>query len=109
MQSWPQALNSLNSITPQYLADAFSWNYNHLSSLWEHFGWINEDVGQQARTQYVFSLSTDASKWMELTVSRIHSYGGYSTVTSGGLRIITLNTDFWCESLADGCIPFAFI
>ncbi|KAL8279118.1 hypothetical protein RQP46_008576 [Phenoliferia psychrophenolica] len=71
--SWPQALASLNSLTPQYLADAFSWNYNHLASLWEHFGWIGEDVGQQVRTHY----------------------GGYSTVTSGGLRIISLNTDFW--------------
>lgn len=71
--SWPQALNSLNSLVPEYLADAFSWNYNHLAALWEHNGWISEDEGQQVRTHY----------------------GAYSTVTSGGLRIITLNTDFW--------------
>jgi sphingomyelin phosphodiesterase len=73
--SWPQALNSLNSLASlgDYLKDQFSWNYAHLAALWQHAGWIKEDEANLVRTHY----------------------GAYSTITSGGLRIITLNTDFF--------------
>lgn len=42
--SWPQALNSLNSLASlgEYLKDQFSWNYAHLAALWQHSGWIKE-------------------------------------------------------------------
>ncbi|KAF2858620.1 Metallo-dependent phosphatase [Piedraia hortae CBS 480.64] len=51
----------------------FSWNYNHVSSLWQHEGWLDASTAASARTHY----------------------GGYSLRTPSGLRIISLNTDFW--------------
>lgn len=56
-----------------YLAEQFSWNYDHVSSLWEYEGWINETVANYARTHYA----------------------AYMVRRTDGLRIITLNTDFW--------------
>ncbi|EMD32798.1 hypothetical protein CERSUDRAFT_161311 [Gelatoporia subvermispora B] len=55
------------------LAEQFSWNYDHVTSLWQHEGWIDEATVQLARAHYA----------------------GYSVRRTDGLRIITLNTDFW--------------
>jgi len=69
----PTAQDAPHSLQPDYLSDQFSWNYDHVASLWKHYGWLDTDATQQARTHY----------------------GGYSTLTPYGLRIISLNTDFW--------------
>ncbi|KAF9893907.1 hypothetical protein FE257_008878 [Aspergillus nanangensis] len=53
-----------------------SWNYDHVSGLWLHEGWIDHKTVQQARTHY----------------------GGYSVKTHHGLRIIAFNTDFWYKA-----------
>ena len=58
-------------MTPDYLKNQFNWNYDHVSSLWNHFGWINQD---------------------EATLARAH-YGGYSVKTPQGLRVISYNSD----------------
>ncbi|OCH87481.1 sphingomyelin phosphodiesterase [Obba rivulosa] len=55
------------------LAEQFSWNYDHVTSLWEHNGWIDETTVQSAQAHYA----------------------AYSVTRSDGLRIMTLNTDFW--------------
>ena len=71
----PVAIDSSHTL-PGPLGQQFSWNYDHVSSLWQDDGWIDSDAAAQAR---------------------IH-YGAYATVNSFGLKIITLNTDFWYRS-----------
>lgn len=58
---------------PGPLGQQFSWNYDHLSGLWLNNGWIDEATAKEASTHY----------------------GGYSVKNHCGLRIITINTDFW--------------
>ncbi|KAI0027960.1 sphingomyelin phosphodiesterase [Vararia minispora EC-137] len=55
------------------LSSQFSWNYDHVASLWKEKGWISESVAQLARAHYA----------------------GYMVRRQDGLRIITLNTDLW--------------
>lgn len=58
---------------PGDLADQYNWNYDHVAALWQLDDWISPDVAQQART----------------------TYGAYAVQRQDGLKIITLNTDFW--------------
>lgn len=53
--------------------DEFQWEYDFYAQLWADNGWINNASETQAR---------------------IH-YGAYSAITPQGLKIITINTDFW--------------
>ncbi|KAF8177267.1 Metallo-dependent phosphatase-like protein, partial [Mycena galopus ATCC 62051] len=69
------ALNSPHSLGGN-LTDQFSWNYDHVAGLWELEGWIDDTAAQLARA----------------------NYGAYMMQRGDGLRIITLNTDFWYES-----------
>ncbi|KAK0739753.1 Metallo-dependent phosphatase-like protein [Apiosordaria backusii] len=55
------------------LGQQFSWHYDHISKLWEHYGWIDNLTQSQASLHY----------------------GGYSVVHPLGLKIITINTDFY--------------
>ncbi|KAI0756580.1 sphingomyelin phosphodiesterase [Daedaleopsis nitida] len=55
------------------LAEQFSWNYNHVASLWQHEGWIRQSAVDLARAHYA----------------------AYMVRRRDGLRIITLNTDLW--------------
>ncbi|KAK3944998.1 Metallo-dependent phosphatase-like protein [Diplogelasinospora grovesii] len=55
------------------LGQQFSWNYDHVSKLWEHYGWINHTTQAEAALHYA----------------------AYSVVHPLGLRIITLNTDLY--------------
>lgn len=71
----PVAIDSPHTL-PGPLGQQFSWNYDHVSSLWQDDGWIDSSAAAQAK---------------------IH-YGAYATVNSFGLKIITLNTDFWYRS-----------
>jgi hypothetical protein len=50
-----------------------SWNYELLSGLWKDNGWINESTENYAATHY----------------------GAYAYTTPQGLKIVSLNTDFW--------------
>jgi hypothetical protein len=61
---------------PGPLGQQYSWNYDHVSSLWEYEGWFNASEAHQAA---------------------IH-YSAYSVKNEHGLRIITINTDFWYKS-----------
>ena len=75
--SLPEAFNSQNDIsgnasTPNLLA----WNYELLSSMWQTDGWINSTEASYASTHY----------------------GGYAHTTAQGLRIISINSDFWYSS-----------
>ncbi|KAF8259132.1 sphingomyelin phosphodiesterase [Lactarius quietus] len=58
------------------LANQFSWNYDHVSKLWEHENWISQSTVAQASAHYA----------------------AYSVQRTDGLRIITLNTDLWYRS-----------
>ena len=71
----PVAIDSPHTL-PGQLGGQYTWNYDHVASLWQDDGWIDSDAAAQAR---------------------IH-YGAYATVNSFGLKIITLNTDFWYRS-----------
>ncbi|KAL8736504.1 MAG: hypothetical protein Q9166_000296 [cf. Caloplaca sp. 2 TL-2023] len=71
----PEAIDAPYS-EPDGLGQQFSWNYDHVAGLWQLNGWLN---------------STDADE------ARVH-YGAYSVKNQYGLRIITLNTDFWYKS-----------
>ncbi|EPE05725.1 ser thr protein phosphatase family protein [Ophiostoma piceae UAMH 11346] len=54
----------------------FSWNYQHVSSLWQHYGWIDKQAAADAALHY----------------------GAYSVVDKHGVRIITINTDLYYKS-----------
>lgn len=71
----PEAQDGPHSL-PGPLGQQFSWNYDHVAGLWQNDGFIPADAAQQARAHY----------------------GGYSVKNQYGLRIITLNTDFWYRS-----------
>lgn len=58
------------------LGEQFSWNYEHVSRLWEHYGWINDTTQAEAALHY----------------------GAYAVSHPLGVRIITLNTDFYYKS-----------
>ncbi|KAK6067837.1 calcineurin-like phosphoesterase [Seiridium cupressi] len=55
------------------LGNQLSWNYDHISSLWAYYGWIDPATASEAATHYA----------------------AYSIVHPLGLRIITLNTDLY--------------
>ena len=71
----PEAFDAPHSL-PGDLSTQFSWNYNHVAGLWQNDGFIPASAAQQARTHY----------------------GGYSVLNQYGLRMVTLNTDFWYTS-----------
>jgi len=55
------------------LGKQLSWNYDHVSKLWEHFGWIDHQAATEAASHYA----------------------AYSIVNPHGIKIITLNTDMY--------------
>lgn len=73
--SLPEAYNTPNNIGPNTAGqnNIFSWNYDLLSSLWQRDGWITGSEAEYASTHY----------------------GVYAHTTAQGLRIISINTDFW--------------
>ena len=72
----PEAIDAPHSFPGPLGKEQFSWNYEHVASLWQHNGWINSTTANEARLHY----------------------GAYSVLNQYGLRIITLNTDFWYRS-----------
>ncbi|KIV80215.1 hypothetical protein PV11_07731 [Exophiala sideris] len=52
------------------------WNYDLVSSLWSDHSWLNDSEAEFARTHY----------------------GAYATTTAQGLRVISLNSDFWYKA-----------
>lgn len=71
----PEAINAPHSL-PGPLGEQMSWNYEHVSKLWKHEGWIDSAAAKQARLHY----------------------GAYSIKNHYGLRMITFNSDFWYKS-----------
>ena len=71
--SLPEAFNTENALNPANGSNAMSWNYNLLSSMWASDSWITDSERQYAATHY----------------------GAYAHTTKAGLRIISINTDFW--------------
>lgn len=72
--SLPEADNTPNSINNSSgPSNIFSWNYELLSSMWQADGWITENQSTYAANHY----------------------GAYATTTQSGLKIISINTDFW--------------
>jgi sphingomyelin phosphodiesterase len=69
--SLPEAFNTPNSINEG--PNAFSWNYDLLSGLWRSADWINASTADYAATHY----------------------GAYAYTTPQGLKIVSINTDFW--------------
>ena len=55
------------------LGTQFSWNYDHVAGLWQHEEWLPDSAILQAQAHY----------------------GAYSVRRADGLRVITINTDFW--------------
>ncbi|KAJ8462161.1 hypothetical protein ONZ51_g11074 [Trametes cubensis] len=70
--SYNQAQDAPHSLGGQ-LASQFSWNYDHVASLWEHEGWLPQSAVDLARSHYA----------------------AYMVRRTDGLRVITLNTDLW--------------
>lgn len=64
----PQAIDGNGTLGQQ-----FSWNYEHVSALWEYHEWIDAKTAAQA----------------------VKHYAAYSVLHPLGLRIITLNTDLY--------------
>ena len=55
------------------VANAMAWNYELLSSLWQHEGWLDNKTASYAST----------------------NYGAYAVTTKQGLNIVNINTDFY--------------
>ena len=68
--SFPETFAAPNSL---HSGNSFTWNYELLSSLWEDNGWIDRDEAEYASTHY----------------------GAYAHTTDQGLRMISVNSDFW--------------
>ncbi|CCC13349.1 unnamed protein product [Sordaria macrospora k-hell] len=60
------------------LGQQFSWNYDHVSSLWAHYNWISPSVAHQAATHYA-------------------AYAVSSPPAHPGLKVITLNSDLYYQ------------
>ena len=73
----PEAIDSPHSL-PGVLGQQQSWNYDHVSMLWQHNDWISSEAAAEARMHYA-AYSINHPKYPKL-------------------RIITLNTDFWYRS-----------
>ncbi|KAF2236806.1 hypothetical protein EV356DRAFT_481645 [Viridothelium virens] len=73
--SFPEAYNTQNELDPSknLSSNALSWNYDLLSSMWQTDGWVTASEANYAKTHY----------------------GAYAHTTAQGLRIISINTDFW--------------
>ena len=71
----PIAIDAPHSLSSS-LGTQFSWNYDHVSALWLNDGWIDAKTAATARTHY----------------------GAFSTKNHFGLRVISINTDFWYRS-----------
>ncbi|KAG8528570.1 uncharacterized protein KY384_006257 [Bacidia gigantensis] len=73
--SFPEAYNTPNNINgdDSGSSNVFSWNYDLLSSMWQSDGWLTKPEASYASTHY----------------------GAYAHTTKEGLRIISINTDFW--------------
>jgi len=77
--SLPVAFHTQHSLNPNprdASTNALAWNYDLVSSLWLQHSWINESEAEFARTHY----------------------GAYASTTTQGLRVISINTDFWYRS-----------
>ena len=94
----PTAFDAPKGIGPKYVEDSYdcpcsclcgstdaSGDYNYLSSLWQ-----GKCVGAYATLPDLLSGWLDANATAQ---ARTH-YGGYSTLTPQGLRIISINGDF---------------
>ncbi|KAH8812697.1 sphingomyelin phosphodiesterase-like protein [Xylogone sp. PMI_703] len=73
--STPENVDAPHSL-PGPLGEQFSWNYNHVAGLWKSEGWISNSDAQEAASHYA----------------------AYAVKVREGLRIITLNTDFWYKT-----------
>ncbi|GME43568.1 hypothetical protein GTA08_BOTSDO01669 [Neofusicoccum parvum] len=71
--SLPSDFATPYSLSNSTEADSFSWNYRLLASLWSEFGWLDNATASAAAKHY----------------------GGYAYTTPQGLKIISINTDFW--------------
>ncbi|GJJ11789.1 hypothetical protein Clacol_006027 [Clathrus columnatus] len=71
--TWPQAFDAPHSLQPAALGNEFEWDYGHLADLWQTEGWISEQVAAVSKKEF----------------------SAYSTITPFGLKVITINTDFW--------------
>src|ERR1700722_18177380 len=61
---------------PGPLGRQYSWNYDHVAALWEKYDWIDATVAAEAKLHY----------------------RAYSIKNHYGLRVITLNTDFYYKA-----------
>ncbi|PWY98538.1 sphingomyelin phosphodiesterase [Testicularia cyperi] len=61
---------------PDGRSDQFSWDWDNLARLWQSEGWFDDAEADQVRSHYA----------------------GYSVTPRKGLRIITINTDFWYKN-----------
>lgn len=77
--SLPVAFNTPHGMDPERTnssSNILQWNYDLVSSLWQGHSWLNDSEADFARTHY----------------------GAYATTTAQGLRIISLNSDFWYKA-----------
>jgi sphingomyelin phosphodiesterase len=76
--SLPEAFNTENTLDPNssLSSNAMSWNYELLSSMWNNNGWLTTSEKDYAATHY----------------------GAYAHTTKQGLRVISINTDFYYTS-----------
>lgn len=70
--SFPYAQMAQNS---SGFANEFVWNTELSARMWKDYNWINEEQEEQAR----------------------HTYGSFAVTSKSGLRVISLDSNFWYE------------
>ncbi|KAJ6485920.1 Metallo-dependent phosphatase-like protein [Mycena sanguinolenta] len=73
--SYNQAQDAPHNLSGS-LGTQFSWNYDHLASLWQHEEWLPESAVELAKK----------------------FYSAFMVKRQDGLRIISLNTDLWYKA-----------
>ncbi|RVX69897.1 hypothetical protein B0A52_05732 [Exophiala mesophila] len=68
--------HSLESSPTNTSTNPIAWNYDLVSSLWQEYSWLNKTEASFAKTHY----------------------GAYAATTPQGLRVISLNSDFWYKA-----------
>ena len=75
----PVGFNTPHSMNPDpsdTASNILQWNYDLVSSLWLKYQWLKKSEADFARTHH----------------------GAYATTTAQGLRIISINSDFWYKA-----------
>jgi sphingomyelin phosphodiesterase len=79
-----------------FLQNEYNWDWNHISRVSEAFGWLGAEEVEFASSHYGGEIMRmGVWRFFGSVMMRLISFVGYALTTERGLRIISINTDFW--------------